>query len=254
MLTVDRKERLTSLAGVLVLHLLLGWALLLSLAPALMQGVSESLDVFNVPQVPPPPLDDPEPALRHRPAPAPREPAAKSAPPRPRTEQPPVVAPKSVREVPPPVAAGMVPASGGETRPIGSERPGTGTGTGGSGRGSGSGGSGSGTGGGGAGGSGGGGSGSGGVVARAQLRSGSIGPRDYPRAANGHQGIVEARLTVSAGGAVTGCRVARSSGNAVLDATTCRLIRERFHFSPARDAQGNPVPDVKGWQQRWWRD
>jgi protein TonB len=89
---------------------------------------------------------------------------------------------------------------------------------------------------------------------RAQLRGGAILSRDYPRAAQGSQGTVEARLTISATGAVIGCAIARSSGNAVLDETTCRLIRQRFRFNPARDEQGNALPDEKGWRQRWWRD
>jgi protein TonB len=32
------------------------------------------------------------------------------------------------------------------------------------------------------------------------------------------------------------------------------LIRQRFRFTPARDAQGNPVPSEQGWRQRWWQD
>jgi protein TonB len=243
-MVVVRKERLTSLAGVAVLHLLLGWALLLGLAPSLVRSQSERLEVFNLPPdlPPPPPPSQPKPRIQLKVETAAREPAGAAAPPAPK-----VAAPVRIveRDVPPPVAAGLVPASGGVTAPIGSGGSGTGSGSGGSGTGTGSGASG--------GGSGAGGAGGGGAV-RAQLRSGSIARRDYPRAANGAQGLVEARLAVSASGAVTACRVTRSSGNEVLDSTTCRLIRERFRFTPAKDAQGNPVPDVKGWQQRWWRD
>lgn len=245
MLTAERKERLTSLAGVLLLHLLIGWAMLLSFAPAFVRGASNSLDVFNVPQAPPPPLNEPERARGPDRRPAPAEPDEEAAS-RPNAAQAAVAVPKAVRDVPPPVAAGLVPAEGGETSRI-ADRPGSGGG--GSGQASGSDTSGSGAGGGGTGGS-----GDGGPVTRAELRSGRITRSDYPRDANEHQGLVEARLTVSAAGAVTGCRITRSSGNAVLDAATCRLIRERFRYAPARDAQGNAVPDVKGWQQRWWRD
>lgn len=251
----DRKARLTSLTGVVVLHLLLGWALLLSLAPSLVRGGSESLDVFNVRQVPPPPPNPPEPEPKAEPrtrqsAPAPAQPAGKAASPRPRSQPPGAALPKVVREVRPPVAAGLVPATGGETTPIASDRPGTGAGSGGSGSGTGSAGSGSGTGGGGAGGSGAGGR----IAVPARFRSGRIVGRDYPRAARGHQGVVATRLTVSATGAVTGCRVVSSSGNAVLDGVTCQLIRERFRFAPARDAQGNPVPSITPWRQSWWQD
>lgn len=251
-LTANRKERLTSLAGVALLHLALGWALLLSLAPALVQNVSDPLDVFNVREVPPPPPDmPPAPKLKTEPepGPAPPEPEGASAPPAMRREAPPVAASKRVadRDVPPPVAAGLVPFGAGSSGDSSSDSDGDGTGSGGSGSGSGSGNAGSGSGGGGSG-------GTGAAVVRPQWRSGAITRRDYPKAANGDQGVVEARLTVSATGSVTGCSVTRSSGNAVLDATTCRLIRQRFRFTPARDARGNAVPDEKGWRQRWWRD
>jgi protein TonB len=248
-MTADRKERLTSLAGVALLHLVLGWALLLSLAPALVQSVSEPLGVFNVREAPPPPpLEEPEVKtkvkLQPEPGPVPKQPeGAAAAPPR---QAPPVVAPKRVVEREnPAVAAGLIPSSGGDSGGIAANA--FGSGGSGSGSGSGSGTAGSGSGGGGSG-------GTGRAVVRAKQRGGSILPRDYPRAANGKQGVVETRLTVSATGAVTGCTVTRSSGNDVLDATTCRLIRQRFRFTPARDAQGNPVPDVHGWQQRWWQD
>lgn len=91
-------------------------------------------------------------------------------------------------------------------------------------------------------------------VVAARWRGGEIAPRDYPRSARGAQGIVTARVAVGVDGRVTGCSVARSSGNAILDSTTCRLIRERFRFTPARNAQGEAVPGEYGWQQRWWRD
>jgi protein TonB len=250
-ITADRKERLTSLAGVALLHLVLGWALLLSLAPALVKTVSEPLGVFNVRPVPPPPpeVPPPPPKIERNPAPrpAPREPEGASAPPAPRSPVKTVAASRRVidRDLPPPVAAGLVPFGPGSSG--GSDSDGNGSGSGGSGSGTGSGTAGNGSGGGGTG-------GSGRVVVRAKQRGGSILPRDYPRAANGKQGVVETRLTVSPTGAVVACTVTRSSGSDVLDATTCRLIRQRFRFTPARDAQGNAVTDVRGWQQRWWQD
>ena len=53
-------------------------------------------------------------------------------------------------------------------------------------------------------------------------------------------------------GRAGGCTVVRSSGHAALDATTCRLIEKRFRFEPARDAQGRPVQELRGWKQDWW--
>ena len=245
----DRRERLASFAGVALLHLLLGWALLLSLAPALVRSVSEPLGVFNLRELPPPPpFEEPEIKVKREPEPGPAAKEPTGAPAAPPRQAPPVVAPKRVVEREnPAVAAGLIPASGSDSGGVSSNSSGSGTGGSGSGTGSGTGTAGRGSGGGGSG-------GSGAAVVRPKLRSGSIVPRDYPRAAAGAQGVVQTQLTVGASGVVTGCRVTRSSGNAVLDATTCRLIRERFRFTPARDAQGNAVPDVHGWQQRWWRD
>jgi protein TonB len=63
---------------------------------------------------------------------------------------------------------------------------------------------------------------------------------------------VQAHFEVGVDGRVSDCRVVRSSGNAELDATTCRLIERRFRYAPARDAQGRAVPDVAGWEEEWW--
>lgn len=62
------------------------------------------------------------------------------------------------------------------------------------------------------------------------------------------------RFTVGIDGRARDCRVITSSGHAVLDATTCRLIEARFRYAPARDAAGQPVAEERGWRQRWWID
>ena len=66
---------------------------------------------------------------------------------------------------------------------------------------------------------------------------------DYPDAAlrARQQGRVAVRLEVSAAGRVTSCTVTASSRSSVLDATTCRILRSRVRFDPARDAQGVAV-------------
>jgi TonB family protein len=68
---------------------------------------------------------------------------------------------------------------------------------------------------------------------------------DYPAEAirMEEQGTVGFRLSVSAKGAVTSCTVTASSGSAILDSTTCRLMSERATFTPARNARGKAVPD-----------
>ena len=67
----------------------------------------------------------------------------------------------------------------------------------------------------------------------------------YPAAAvrNHEQGPVAFSLAVGADGMPTACLVTGSSGSAVLDATTCRLLMERSRFEPARDARGRPTTD-----------
>ena len=63
---------------------------------------------------------------------------------------------------------------------------------------------------------------------------------------------MEVRFTIEATGLVSGCRITRSSGDASLDETTCRLIGERFLFKPATNAAGEAISSVYGWRQNWW--
>ena len=70
--------------------------------------------------------------------------------------------------------------------------------------------------------------------------------KDYPAAAvrNHEQGPVAFSLSVGADGRPTACSVTGSSGSALLDSTTCRLLMERARFQPARDAGGKPTADT----------
>jgi protein TonB len=98
------------------------------------------------------------------------------------------------------------------------------------------------------------GNGSGGGIVRARWASGSISNRDYPKAARqaGVVGAVTVHFDVRADGGVENCRVVTSSGSALLDETTCRLIEARFRYVPARDATGTAITDIAGWRQDWW--
>lgn len=199
--------------------------------------LTDSLALFEVPQpVPPPPEDPPQPV---RTPSAARE--GEAAPPALRARPKPVVAPTPrVQPTPPPIAAPPVAGEGSESAAGASDQSGPGTGAAGVGEGLGSGGSGTGT-------------GSGIAVAARRVR-GAISPRDYPREASrsGVTGSVTVHLDVDARGRVTACRVARSSGSALLDSTTCRLAAARFRYDPARDAQGRAVPTIAGYRQDWW--
>ena len=150
-----------------------------------------------------------------------------------------VVAPKpKLPPITPPSVAAIQPGIGQDASAGAAPNPGNGSGAGGRGDGTGAGGSGSGTGGG----------------TKAVWQSGAIQDRDYPAAARRARigGEVEVRFTIEPTGRVAGCRVSRSSGDAGLDATTCRLIEERFRFKPATNAAGAPIASTYGWRQSWW--
>jgi protein TonB len=90
--------------------------------------------------------------------------------------------------------------------------------------------------------------------ARAKANLGSyVTDADYPDAAirGEEQGTTRFRLSVGPNGRVTDCVVTGSSGSSSLDAATCRLMRSRAHFAPARDGSGNPTTDNVASAIRW---
>jgi TonB family protein len=76
---------------------------------------------------------------------------------------------------------------------------------------------------------------------------------DYPAEAvrRNEQGTVAFRLDIGVDGRVSGCSIHESSGSAILDASTCRILRARARFRPALDAQGRPTPDQFVSTLRW---
>ncbi|TMJ18174.1 MAG: energy transducer TonB [Alphaproteobacteria bacterium] len=76
---------------------------------------------------------------------------------------------------------------------------------------------------------------------------------DYPAKAiqAREQGVVTYRIIVSKEGGVRDCIVVESSGSELLDRTTCRIVRQRARFLPARDAQGNAIEDQFTSRTRW---
>lgn len=95
---------------------------------------------------------------------------------------------------------------------------------------------------------------------RARWKRGAILSTDYPPNALRDRagGIVFLRFVVGPTGRVTDCTVTGSSGRADLDAATCRLIKLRLRYAPARDAAGRAVPDViigdHCWKVESWRN
>ena len=224
------RDRLKAGVGVAAFHALLGYALITGLGYEVASKIGDNLKVFDVPEPVPPPIEEPPP-----PQPKAEKAEGEASPPNLVSKASPVVAPPPrIRlEVPPPVVAAPIPKEGSDRSQGSANVPGPGTGSGGIGDGTGSGGQGTGTG--------------GGIASSAERESGQLsGDRDYPRAARaaGVEGTVAVRFTVQPSGRVSGCQVIRSSGNADLDSTTCRLIEQRFRYRPARDAASNPVAET----------
>ncbi|WP_288409441.1 energy transducer TonB [uncultured Sphingomonas sp.] len=73
---------------------------------------------------------------------------------------------------------------------------------------------------------------------------------DFPAEAlrKDEKGIVKFALSVNPAGRPTGCRIVETSGSALLDQTTCRVMVLRGVFKPATDKHGRPVTGE--WEQR----
>ena len=85
--------------------------------------------------------------------------------------------------------------------------------------------------------------------------SGKLSYNDLPQGLvdPGKEAGVEVHYRVNADGAVSNCRIDRSSGFAALDAAACRLIEQRFRFRPARDRQGRAVAATVAEEHVWVR-
>jgi len=213
------------------------------------QAIVEPLRIFNI--LPPPP--EPERPVT-RPPPrelsdtrnrrfTPREEGG-SSPPNLRSQATPVAAPEPVVPLPvtPPITAATKPAQGADRTSGNADVPGPGTGSGGLGNGSGS----------GLGGDGGGGGGYGRASPPRRIR-GRLRYSDLPENAaelglGGRVGVV---YGVLADGRVTDCQIFSSSGSAMLDALTCRLIEQRYVYEPARDWRGRPFASRIEHYEEW---
>ncbi|WCM27741.1 energy transducer TonB [Sphingomonas sp. QA11] len=224
-------DRIKAALGAAALQGLLVYALVMGLAVKSRGTVENPLTLFGV--LPPPPPPPPEKTRPHPIKSVRREGAASPANLRSKATE--IVAPVPIVQpvVPPPVVAALKPATGNQASTGAAPVPGPGTGAGGVGNGTGSGRSGD-------------GDGDGGAETPPRWIRGRIKDSDYPRAAKEAliQGTVSVRYVVAETGRVTECTVTTSSGNAELDETTCRLIRERFRFKPSKDEGGKPVSSI----------
>ncbi|UZK64934.1 energy transducer TonB [Sphingomonas sp. M1-B02] len=222
-------ERGRAALGAAALTVMLGYALIAGLALRGGQAPADDLQLFEIGLEPPPPVERIKP---HRVRSS--KPEGAAAPPNLRAEPTEIVAPPPlVLPPPPPIAAAPIAGVGSAATAGSAEVIGPGTGSGGEGDGRGSGGRGD-------------GSGDGGSETAPRWVRGNLRDSDYPEGAadSGISGTVSVRYTVWTDGRVVDCEVTQSSGSRELDATTCRLIRERFRFRPSRDARGRAVPAV----------
>jgi protein TonB len=93
----------------------------------------------------------------------------------------------------------------------------------------------------------------GGARARVSPLASYLSADDYPAVAlrNNEQGRVTVILDVNAAGRVTNCSVAETSGSAALDSATCRIMRSRPRYTPARNPRGVAVADRDRASVRW---
>lgn len=218
-------ERWRSVAAVAVLHVALAYALLFGLSVKVPTSAEEVTRLIAV-RLPPPPLVVVEPK---------RSVASQSAAPVAAHDRPGGSTGPSTVKAPNPVAPIVAVAP--TVSPGGTAGHGTLTGTG---SGGGPGGQGVGT-----------GRGDGGTDL--EWIRGEIRVSDYPRAARraGIGGRVEFRFTVGITGRVADCTITRSSGNAELDATTCRVVMKRFRYRPSTNAAGYPIPSEVEGEHLW---
>jgi len=229
--TADRPDKAKAIAAVVAVHAALAFVILTGLNVRNVSEAVERLKTFNLTQPPPPPPAPPPPKpSRHE--------ATKKAAgaPAPKAEASPVVAPPPTIPVPSPLPAAKI--AGTSSAPnSGAGTSGTGTGAGGNGNGPG-----------------GGGYGDYSRFTPARLVA-NIPNSEYGRlAATGiPSGLVGVHILVNPDGSVSNCRIARSSGDASIDALVCQLTVRYVRFSPARDPSGRAVAQDITYFPNWRR-
>lgn len=221
----SRPDRAKAIAGVVVVYAVMIGAMLLVRADPSPRTIDATPPVLIEIEEPPLPPPEPDPGQSREEGGA----AGK------RDEPTPVVVPKSKIVMPatPPLPAAPMPGTASSPN-SGAATAGTGPGAGGSGSGRG-------------------GGGMGGTGSTAQWISGGLKDSDYPRSVLRDRigGTVSVRFAVLTTGRIANCRVVKTSGNSLLDATTCQLLTERLRFRPATDGSGRPIQVELGSDHTW---
>jgi protein TonB len=215
--TADRPDKAKAIAAVVAVHAALAAVILLGLNGRVVSAAVETLKTFDVRVPPPPPPPPPPPATQaHKAKKAEGAPAKKA-------EASPIVAPQPRIPVQSPIPAAKIAGTGSATS-SGAGTSGTGTGAGGSGNGPGGGGDYS-------------------KFTPARLVR-NLTRGDYQRLAAGRlpAGRAMVSLRVEPSGVPSNCRIARSSGDSVVDGNLCPLVVSRLRFRPALDDQGRAIP------------
>jgi len=205
------RGRVYAIATVAILHALLAYAFVSGLAYKFIKSTTEDLKVVDVKEEPPPPPEEPPPPPPDQPSSPPMT-AVQSPMPSPSPIAVPITPPTPYYP-PVPIAAPPAPTPPAPPPPPRVVPP---------------------------------------QRARANLNS-YFSADDYPAAAlrGNDQGTTGFSLTIGANGRVEACSVTSSSGSAALDQATCRILRSRARYTPARDQSGNPTSGRDSGRVTW---
>jgi protein TonB len=212
---VHGSRRITTMAGVAIIHGVIGYAFVTGMAVNIIREVATTLTTTNIPlPVKSPEPTPPKPLERTMPQPTASSTITVVEPIMPRPASSDVVHVDTVPTFPLPTLTPTVI----DTAPTASTLP----------------------------------SKAAGVRARGS-KSAWITTDDYPPSAirAEEQGVVGIAVTIGADGRVNGCTVTGSSGSGTLDAAACRLYQRRARFDPARDDAGNAVASSYNDRVRW---
>jgi len=226
----NKPDRIKALVGVLLVHAALATAILSGLTVQLTERPALPLKTFDITELPLPPLAPPPPQRTAERAREKAGAAGKKANPTP------IVAPQPRLAIPytPPISASRIAGTGSATR-SGAARAGSGTGAGGLGSGPGGGGAGDFT-----------------RFSPARMLN-KIPDREYRRISGGRlpAGSATIAFRVNPNGRMANCRIARSSGDPIVDAVVCQAAMAYLRFSPARDPDGRPVAQDMSYTPTW---